>query len=288
MPNYLSNDGYLRQRALACARFLMEYNAQTRGNMQESLSRMSFIHDPLFEEILRMSAEMRKSLNRSVEMRKLLKISACRNYLFGLPTDFLGSQFRHCDVEGRLTHIVNKKFQFTKCYRKECAKEYELILYSTSDFSLFWVTPGEEVPVVIPKNVIPIVAGYLADGRKAFLPLLSEELVTESNSLEGRRPNGEDGRVSKSNYHAPTKIKLLCLRYPPDKYPRLFGPNDFMRGEGAGIDATGPYSWRFTRNLPHLETEESDKYSETEEPDEYIESEESDEYTETEESDEYD
>lgn len=215
--------------------------------MQEALSRTPFIHDPSIEEMVRTSAQKCRPPAQS-------SIYLCSCYI------------RHCDVEGKIIHVFEGSDKDAEsCARKKCAKEYKLDLCCSSNYSLFSVTRGEEV--VIPKNVIPIVAGYSADGRKALLPFHYDsselsKLVIESDFLE-KRPNVEDDKSSQSNCHgSPDKIKLYCLRYPLDTYPRLFGPDGFMRGEGAGIDATGPYSWRFTENLPHFEPEEPTNDSE--------------------------
>lgn len=215
--------------------------------MQEALSRTSFIHDPSFEEMVRMSArKCRPPIEPSL--------------------DFTERQLRHCDINGRLIHVFSEPWHESECRTNRCEKcveEYELVLCNISNLGLYSATRrGEEPEVIIPKHVIPIVAGYLADGRKALLPLYPlyfDELLTESDSPKGVRPDGDDDQSSQSS-HPPIRINILCLRYPLDTYPRLFGPDDFMRGEGAGIDATGPYSWCFTRNLPHLEAEESNGY----------------------------
>lgn len=257
MSTYPSKDGYLKERALTCARFWMEYSVHFRASMQETLSRTSFFLDPLFEGMVRMSAQKCRPPEEPSR-------------------DFSESQIRHCDVDGRITHVNfathTHKFPVpvaavNACVR-ECAKEYELDLHSTSYLSLLLVRVTRGEGVVIPKNVIPIVAGYLADGRRVFLPIYSRGLVTESNSIERNCMDEEDGQSSQSDSYSRAPVGIFCLRYAPDTYPRLFGPDDFMCGEGAGIDATGPYSWRFTRDLPRIEAKETDEHSEAEGPDE--------------------
>ena len=48
-------------------------------------------------------------------------------------------------------------------------------------------------------------------------------------------------------------IRLTILRYSPDIYPRRYGPKKFKAGIDAGIDATGPYSWKPVKKLPRIE-----------------------------------
>lgn len=215
--------------------------------MQEALARTSFIHDPLYEEMVQQSAEKCKP------PKEIIGYELLRPYI------------RHCDDNGKIIHMPNGYMQMrSSCAREECTTEYELCLRDS--FSLSWLLVPKGEAVIVPKHVIPIVAGYSVDGRKAFIPVSDElELMTESDSPENERSNLTcEECVQTSMFDRYSLFHyVFCLRYPLDTYPRLFGPDDFMRGEGVGIDTTGPYSWRFKRNLPHFEPEESTNETET-------------------------
>lgn len=204
--------------------------------MQEALSCTSFINDPLYEEMVQQTAH-----NCRPPMRPLFHID--------------GRYIRHCDADGKVIHISNGRNLL--CARKECTTEYELHLFDNIDFSLLTIPEGKAV--AIPKHVVPILGGYCADGRRALVPLFcNRHLVIESDSFEDKV-----WEVFSDEQNKPLMLGLsltpivLCLRFDLDTYPRRFGPDDFMRNEAAGIDATGPYSWRFTRYIPHSEPEES-------------------------------
>ena len=107
-------------------------------------------------------------------------------------------------------------------------------------------------PIRFLGSVKPISAGLYSDGRKAFAADAFASFdcaVTENTYPE--KPCvwdwNDDGFV------IPDFVYLPVLRYEADKYPRRHGTEEFMAGIDDGLDATGPYSWRFVKHLSHIE-----------------------------------
>lgn len=160
---------------------------------------------------------------------------------------------RHCDKNGNLIHI-QKRFQFDYC-SFACSVEQELS-YRYEDVLRIKFPRG--VPIRLPEYAVPILAGHKQDGDRPFLARAhwlalspysyNHYSVSKGTKVEELRfPDGW-------KMFAPTSIVLHDLRYAADKYPRRSGPDEFMAGDdNAGLDAAGPYSWKFVRYVSKVE-----------------------------------
>lgn len=155
----------------------------------------------------------------------------------------IGSKFpptfyRHCDVDGYLVHIDNACTQ-------ACLVENRL---SFHDEDILWIQFPHGTTVRLPDETVPILAGHHPYGRKAILAkACSVDRGSTSKCII------TEGRPEQYRFRDPGLILVPVLRYTPDMYPRRHGPVKLMAGLEDGLDATGPYSWKFQRSVSHIE-----------------------------------
>lgn len=156
------------------------------------------------------------------------------------------SSWRHCDTKGNLVHVEGEG----KC-TNECVLVYHYDFHS-SDILQVEISAGQQIEV--PSFVEPLLAGRLSDGRRAYLARahsprgcgwMSFCSVAEGTKPEDAHPNS----WMTGDPEIPDKVHLLALRYAPNSYPRRYGSEEFLAGVSDGIDATGPYSWKFIGKL---------------------------------------
>lgn len=127
--------------------------------------------------------------------------------------------------------------------KSECRVEYTLELASKDIVPVFLHSATR---TRLPSCAIPILAGRYQDGTEAFMAggwFQPATCTPLSNRIEPR--------------HDATAW-FWVLRYAPETYSRRYGPDDFIARREGGIDATGPYSWKFNRYVSHIEEVEED------------------------------
>ena len=102
----------------------------------------------------------------------------------------------------------------------------------------------------------PLVAGRQADGRLSYV----FELYPEDDLwYPGSGPTAEEARFLQRSPEAnfilaspslSDKLSIYVLRYDLSAYMDCVYYVDKMRIEDTGMDAMGPFSWRFRRYLP--------------------------------------
>lgn len=107
----------------------------------------------------------------------------------------------------------------------------------------------------------PVLAGYSPDGSACFIAYNAVEIPhtvcdgTRSKDLRFRA-HYEDGSVKDEDIYAQKHdiMKVFCLRYDPFVYEHTDGASP----NSVGMDATGPYSWKFNRKLPVKKNEDEE------------------------------
>ena len=104
----------------------------------------------------------------------------------------------------------------------------------------------------------PIIAGYTSNG----LPLYCAANYYQSSWIGIRNGTSLDRMQCREHYLDGTEktslldsresLKVLALKYDPDAYIRS---KYYMNnaGDTEGMDPTGPFSWRFSKELPDIE-----------------------------------
>lgn len=193
---------------------------------------------------------MRALTPEACEANRDLILTAEKEYRPGGNARDLIRVRRHCDKNGNFIHVFQVRSPGNQC-SSACSVEQELS---------YWYEPGDVlriefprgVPIRLPEYAVPILAGHKQDGDRLFLarafPLYKPLGVSEGTKVEELRYQHGGNMV------AATSIELHVLRYAADKYPRRFGPDEFMAGDdNAGLDAAGPYSWKFVRYVSKVE-----------------------------------
>lgn len=145
--------------------------------------------------------------------------------------------YRHCDVRGRVIHLgsmLDKRRSERLCTEK-CMTEDKLVCPRVAD-KVLWSTYhyGEFTSLA---NVVPILAGRLPNGDKGYVArdVFVRYIIHSSDRAK-----------------AVPFLRLSVLRYAPDPYTRSNISGLPAATSEEGLDATGPYSWKFVRDLPRM------------------------------------
>lgn len=221
----------LEERAICCIRNILQHDIHSRNLMLASLFHTACTNSPDVAELIKSTAkDCRPRVNSWIGYNK---------------RDIV----RHCDKNGDLVHILEEEH----C-TKACSVEHRLVLDSR-DVLLLSMSEGTSLPV--SRDLIPVFAGRKPNGQKLFVAYSSNSfescnlstIITYENIKPTCRQytvdDGEGRRVRGS-------VRLPILRHSPRGYSRRYGSDEFMVGEDDGLDATGPYSWKFHRYIPQL------------------------------------
>ncbi|KAI5121793.1 hypothetical protein M0805_009785 [Coniferiporia weirii] len=237
-PFLYSEDGLLRERAWRGAEVLLALDVYRRNIMLQALSSTKVAGTTACKA----SVEETRTLCRPAQS----------------PMNYPKTFQRHCDSFGNLIH--------TPWYPDECDVDCE-----GADEDILEYHTNDVLPLHIPKGTPfslmghqPLLAGYTAQGERAYVAmatLSSPPWNTPCTITEGARPedlrvrvradsSGGNGRV---RVVAPVSVDVDVLAYELGAYARS--------GIGVdGLDATGPFSWRFVRRLPSVS--EADMFEE--------------------------
>lgn len=222
-----SDDQQLKCRAINTTRLVFNRDTYSKKLMLNALSSSLFRNSTEYRDLVQSTKTL--ALNR-------------RLYIY-----------RHCDADGRVIHIYDPQFG-VEPDRQECegcTTEHMLICsgghHLWMDYRL-----GGSIP---ENNVVLILAGRTKNGDMGYVAMneLFEYFVHNSEQAEA----------------APSP-RLAILRYAPDSFPR-FPRSDLSEPAATtskeGLDATGPFSWKFRRYLFRVqellggEDEVEDRYS---------------------------
>lgn len=101
----------------------------------------------------------------------------------------------------------------------------------------------------------PVVAGRLPDGRQSYI----FDLVGDGLQYVGFGPTPEeacflqrslDEKLILASPSPSDTVFVRVLRYDPDAYMHCDYYADKWQSQEAGMDSTGPFSWKFSRYLP--------------------------------------
>ena len=120
----------------------------------------------------------------------------------------------------------------------ECTTEYELVYDSEQ---VLWIKYPPGRPISFPRDIVPIFAGYPADGERAYLMMDGGDT---GYTLEAHKSDrGKDTR----------ELYLPILRYTPNMCPRYYGSRESGTIPKDALDATGPFYWKFVQNLSRIQ-----------------------------------
>lgn len=162
-----------------------------------------------------------------------------------MPLDFS----RHCDEYGNFIHMLGDINDRNHC-TQFCSAGHHL--YIGDRRHVMEVEFRRGTPIQLPESVVPIFAGSDIDGRRLFMAT-AVPMNRHCGVPMGTKPEDIRFRDHQNRVVTPTSISLYVLRYAADTYPPLLGHDEFMVGDDAGIDATGPYSWKFLKHLLKIE-----------------------------------
>lgn len=178
---------------------------------------------------------------QSVELSDLVKSTRTMSigYRTWIPDKKL-KIYRHCNVQGQVIHLSNLRYEEERNSEscKECAIEHELEYHLWNYLSIEDYHYGR---TILSDEIVPIFAGHLANGEKGY--------VMDDAGAEFRNPPFiHNSNKAKAAY----RPRLLILRYASDVYPKCPDSRLSTAPPTDGMDATGPYSWKFVQFLPHI------------------------------------
>ena len=145
-----------------------------------------------------------------------------------LQSDALRSDYKHCSGE--------------------CgAVEEHVMEYDDTDIAILEVRTGDIFRIA---GHHPLLAGYTADGEPLYM---SEYFFRDVPVPENAQP--ENVKIKEHYLDGSTAIEarshfsVSMLRYDPESYD-LCEHYSSRKKEEIGMDATGPFSWKFHRMLP--------------------------------------
>lgn len=119
--------------------------------------------------------------------------------------------------------------------------------YDDTDIAILKVQTGDTFRIA---GHHPLLAGYTADGEPLYM---SEKSFCDIPVPENTQP--ENVKIRKHYLDGSTIIEAIShfsvsmLRYDPESY-NLCEHYSSQKKEEIGMDATGPFSWKFHRMLP--------------------------------------
>lgn len=220
----LSSNRFLRHRALACMKPILESSVYLRERMEEILS-SSF--GPQLDCCTRLLGETRKVCAPKATVEK---------------DDYLPYTLeRYLSEQGHFIGVSSNG-----CEKSRIAKEWMKI--ARSDILLLRVSKDKPFANA---GFFPLIAGYTRYGQPTYCARLvySESRRGHFHFLACTVAEGTTPEDVLKCYHLKdiaevTFLYVLVLRYAPEAYPRRYGPGGIISGEEIGSDATGPYSWR--------------------------------------------
>lgn len=172
---------------------------------------------------------------------------------FDGPHDF--SYYRHCDNEGLLVHASITNPPSDRDCTQSCRAEHSLQVFIYEDIMRVCLHP--KAATQLPSAAVPILAGRFRDGTELFMGRSEAD-----NGLHRDYVPLSHGRELQDHDDKYRQYFVYILRYAPETYSRRYGSDEFMAGRDDGLDATGPYCWKFERYLSHIdevpETQSSD------------------------------
>lgn len=245
-----SNDEHLRQRALLCSRFLLSHNVHSRKAVLNALA----LTDPNdSRQVASLLETTEQKCRPGTEPYIPLWTSGQRN---------TGSYFvwyRHCDKDGTLVHLhLSMRHGRHRLYSNcppTCSVEHTLQVQVDD---VLWVTFPYGTAVRIPDTLVPLLAGRYPDGRKAFVAQAfgsDQKVISCCTVAEGMKAEQlRLRRWRRKKLVIPDSIQICVLRYAQETYSRLWGSDEFLNGMDDGLDATGPFSWKFEEHLSRIDT----------------------------------
>lgn len=205
-----SKNEYSKQRALVCIAFVLGHDYYSRSYMLEALSGTMFYRSPAYSS---------------------LGPTPLRKTMLGFYI------YRHTNAKGQLIHLISPRnrigLEQQDC--KDCTVESKWV-YSTCNILVMAAAS------TIPRDVVPICAGILSNGIKAYITTHPLGLFT----FQGDR--GETSLLGSE------QVDIPILRFVPDSYPRI--PNSYQL-EAASRVCLDPaelgYGWQFGRYVSRID-----------------------------------
>ena len=247
MNNLCSENEHLKHRALIRTRLVLIRDSYSRNLMLDALSSSEFRNSSEYQELVESS--------KSVDMTDFLDVNYWRKWSL-----MIG---RHCDARGRIIHLVNDSLSSPNTSGKGCEECTTEHVWTCP--SILWVEYHYGKPDLL-QNVVPVIAGHLKNGAEGYMVKDREGFFIHNSDQAKAAPS----------------LCLAILRYTPDFYTpsnlsqrsgdmesalsirrfelQLYASDFYMQfyasrrciATSGGLDATGPYSWEFVRDLPRL------------------------------------